>query len=314
MNSGRGLALLLAVIAGISWGLLGPATKILFAQVPAAFDGPSVGVARAAWSFPIFLFWFAGAIMFERPRMAIRYWAALALAGVAFGLGIIYVFSVAAAQTSVSHLSFLIGSSPVINSIVAAAVFRLPLGMREKTALALGILGVTLLAISRTGGSAGLAGDSLMLVWLAAFALYAVLVRYVGPRVSASVLMSFIGIVATFAVLAFAAFVPGAYRGIGHVTDTATVSWWFFGDIVLGSTIVGQLGYAIAVRRAGIAVATIGAQYTTLTVGTIASVALHETWTPLTALAGAILACALAATFVRLPVRKSAGAGSISTL
>jgi drug/metabolite transporter (DMT)-like permease len=285
----------------VCWGLLAPATKALFLADPAAFDGVSVAVARAAWGLPVFAvaaLWLAWR---ERPRLAPVRWWAIAGAGVTFGIGISVSFSLAAAHTSIAHISFLIGTSPVTNSAAAALAFRLPLGRRERLALALGVIGVGLLAASRTGGSATLIGDALMLVWLAMFALYAVLLRFVGPGVSGTFTMSAVGVVAMAAVLLAAAVLPGAYRGIPHVLDSPGAAGWFFGEVLIGSTFVGQTLYAIAVRRFGVSVATIGAEYTALTVGVATSVLWREAWSPLTIVAGLTLIAALAVTFVPVP-------------
>ena len=189
------------------------------------------------------------------------------------------------------------------NSAAAALVFRIPLGWRERTALALGILGVGLLAASRTGGTAGLYGDSLMLLWLAAFAAYALLLRFVGPGVSSTFTMSAVGIVSMGAVMLAGLWVPGAFRAVPHVLDSGSSAAWFFGEVLIGSTFVGQTAYAAAVRRFGVSIATIGAEYTALTVGITASIAWHEAWSPLTVLAGVVLIGALATTFVGLPAR-----------
>lgn len=291
----------LVIAIGTGWGLLAPATKALFLATPSAFDGVTVAVARAAWAFPVFAAAAAVLLVRERPRLAPKRWLAIAAAGVAFGIGITFVFSIAAAHTSISHLSFLIGTSPVTNSAAAALAFRIPLGRRERTALGLGILGVGLLAASHTGGTAGLFGDGLMLLWLAAFALYAVLLRFVGPGASATFTMSVVGVVSMAAVMLLGLTIPGAFRGVPHVLDSPTSAAWFFGEILIGSTFVGQTAYAIAVRRFGVAIATIGAEYTALTVGIVASLVWHEAWSPLTVLAGSILICALAVTFVRRP-------------
>ena len=291
----------LVVSVGIGWGLLAPATKALFLATPAAFDGISVAVARAVWAFPIFLIAAAVLLLRERPHLSARRWLAIVGGGVAFGIGITFVFSVAAAHTSISHLSFLIGTSPVTNSAAAALAFRIPLGWRERTALARGILGVGLLAASHTGGSAGLYGDSLMLLWLAAFAIYAVLLRYVGPGVSPLFTMSVVGVVSMGAVILVGLAIPGAFRGVPHVLDSPSSAAWFFGEVLIGSTFVGQTAYAFAVQRFGVSIATIGAEYTALTVGITASVVWHEPWSPLTIAAGFILIGALGVTFVRLP-------------
>ena len=309
MRGRVGLEALIVVAVGVCWGLLAPATKALFAADGDAFDGVTVAVARAAWGLPVFVLAAAVLALRERPRLAPARWWAIAGAGVTFGIGITLTFSIAAAHTSIAHISFLIGTSPVTNSAAAALAFRLPLGRRERIALALGVIGVGLLAASRTGGSATLVGDALMLLWLAMFALYAVLLRFVGPGVSGSFTMSAVGVVALAALLLVAAVLPGAYRGIPHVLDSPGAAGWFFGEILIGSTFVGQTLYAIAVRRFGVSIATIGAEYTALTVGIVTSVLWHEAWSVLTIVAGATLIGALAVTFARLPQRRAAEAG-----
>jgi drug/metabolite transporter (DMT)-like permease len=191
----------LVIAVGVGWGLLGPATKALFLLDSRAFDGASVAVARAVWSLPVFVIVGAVLWMRERPQVQRSRVRAIAGGGLAYGIGITFVFSIAAAHTSIAHLSFLIGTSPVTNSIAAALVFRLRVGWREKTALALGILGVGLLAASHGGGNATIVGDALMLLWLASFAIYAVLLRFVGPGLSSTLTMCGVGVVATLAVM-----------------------------------------------------------------------------------------------------------------
>jgi drug/metabolite transporter (DMT)-like permease len=287
----------LVIAVGIGWGLLGPATKALMHGDPVAFDGMSVVVARAVWALPVFAV--IGAVLFarERPRLETKRWIAMAAGGVTYGLGITVLFSIAAGLTSISHLSFLIGASPVTNSAAAALAFRLPIGWRERTSLVLGLLGVGVLAGTHAGGSASIAGDGLMLVWLAAFALYAVLLRYIGPGISATLTMCGVGVVAMLAVIVAGLAVPGAFRGVPHVFDAPATAVWFFAEILLGSTFIGQIGYAIAVKRFGVSIATIGAEYTALMVGITTSILWRESWSPLTVLAGALLAGALGVTF-----------------
>ena len=240
MRSRVGLDAALVVAVGVCWGLLAPATKALFVADGAAFDGVSVAVARAAWGLPVFALAALLLGLRERPHLAPSRWLAIAGAGVTFGIGITLSFSLAAAHTSIAHISFLIGTSPVTNSAAAALAFRLPLSRRQRIALALGVLGVGMLALSHTGGSATIVGDGLMLLWLAGFALYAVLLRFVGPGVSGTFTMSAVGVVALAALLLVAAALPGAYRGIPHVLDSPAAAGWFFGEILIGSTFVGQ--------------------------------------------------------------------------
>jgi drug/metabolite transporter (DMT)-like permease len=147
-----------------------------------------------------------------------------------------------------------------------------------------------------------------MVVWLAAFAVYACLLRVVGARMNGVMTMALIGTIAMAALL-----VPGIGLGFGgaiaHATDTPQAGWWFFGEIVFGSTVIAQTTFAAAVRRLGVSVATIGVEYTALAVGVVMSLLFHEAWTPLTVAGGLVLCLALAATFVPIPWL-SAGARS----
>jgi drug/metabolite transporter (DMT)-like permease len=221
-------------------------------------------------------------------------------AGLIFGTLITVVFSVAAQHTSVAHISFLIGLSPVTNTALAAVVFRTALDRRAILALVLGIAGVSLLAASHNANGTGPLGDALMVVWLIGFAVYACLLRYVGTDVNSLVLMSMVGAIGMAALL-----VPGLALGYGgaiaHAPDTPAIGWWFFGEVVFGSSLVAPTAYAAAVRRLGVAVATIGAEYLALAVGIAASLAAREAWTPLTVAAGLILCGALAVTFAPIP-------------
>jgi drug/metabolite transporter (DMT)-like permease len=272
----------------------------MFSGEPAIFNGTTLAVARAVWSLPIFLL---GAVVFWRtapPRLSRRQWLALVAAGIVFGPGNTLLFSIGAQHTSVAHISFIVGVSPVTNTALAALVFRTGLDRRARIALSLGVLGVVLLAVTQRNDSAGLFGDAIMLLWLSAFAAYASLLRAIGPALDSRLTMCLVGAVALPAL-----FVPGLALGYGgavaHVADTPVLGGWFFGEIVIGAMVIGQTAYAAAVRRLGVAVATIGSEYFALAVGVVASLAIHERWNPLTVVAGAIFCCALAATFAPIP-------------
>lgn len=288
------------LLTGLGWGLLGPASKVLYATEPSVWNGITVSVARAAWALPIFLFALAAAWRISPPRLDAKRWAAVIAAGLIFGLVVSVVFTIAAQYTSVAHISFLVGFSPVTNTAIAALVFRTALDRRQWTALALGVIGVGMLALTHSSDKSAFLGDVLMVVWLAAFAAYACLLRVVGTRMNGVMTMSLVGTISMASLL-----LPGALLGYGgaiaHAADTPTISWWFFGEVLLGSTLIAQTTFAAAVRRLGVSVATIGAEYTALAVGVAMSLALHESWTVLTVIGGLVLCCALAATFVPIP-------------
>ena len=293
-------ALIFVLVTGLGWGLLGPASKALFGISP-HLDGVSLAVARAAWVLPIFLIGLGVGWRLDPPRLDARHWWAVLGAAALFGPAISLLFTIAAQHTSVAHISFLIGISPVTNTALAAFVFREPLDRRAWIALGLGITGVALLALARDGGGSALLGDGIMVVWLAAFGGYACFVRFLGGRMSSALLMCLIMSIAMLLLL-----IPtlplGFGYGIAHVADTPAAAGWFFGEIVLGSTLIAQLTYASAVRRAGVSVATIGAEYTALAVGVAMSIfAAHERWVPLTVVAGLVFCAALTVTFAPLP-------------
>ena len=288
------------LLTGLGWGLLGPASKVLYATEPGVWNGVTVSVARAAWALPIFLFALAPAWRVSPPRLDGKRWAAVAAAGLVFGLVVAVVFTIAAQYTSVAHISFLVGLAPVTNTAVAALVFRTALDRRQWTALALGLIGVAMLAATHSGDRSAFLGDVLMVVWLAAFAAYACLLRVVGTRMNGVMTMALIGTISMAALL-----LPGLGLGFGgaiaHALDTPQTGWWFFGEIVFGSTVIAQTTFAAAVRRLGVSVATIGVEYTALAVGVVMSLLFHEAWTPLTVAGGLVLCLALAATFVPIP-------------
>ena len=291
---------ILVLLTGLGWGLLGPASKALFAADPGVFDGLTLSLARGLWAFPFFAIGLGAAWRIEPPRLDARRWGYAVAASLIFGLVVSVVFTIASQHTSVAHLSFFVGFTPVTNTVAAALVFRAPLDRRSQLALALGVVGVVLLAFTKATTSATLFGDGLMLVWLAAFAAYACLLRAIGPGVSSAFVMAFVGTLSMGALIVPALFFGGV-QAAAHVTDCATIAWWFFGEVVFGSTLVAQTAYAAAVRRMGVSAATIGAEYIALAVGVLASVLMHERWTPLTVVAGLIFCAALAVTFVPLP-------------
>jgi drug/metabolite transporter (DMT)-like permease len=302
----RSTNLILVLVTGLGWGLLAPANKVTFAGEPAVFNGVSVAAARALWALPFFVVGAIVAWRLDPPRLLPRQWLAIAGASIVFGPGITVLFPIASQHTSVAHISFLVGVSPVTNTALAALVFKAGLDLRGRLALALGVAGVALLALTQRDDAAALFGDAMMVLWLIAFAIYACFLRAVGPGINATLLMSIVGSIA-LVVLSVPALALGYGGAAARVADTPVLAAWFFGEIVLGSMLVAQTTYAAAVRRLGVAMATIGSEYFALAVGVAASIVMHERWNALTAVAGLIFCCALAVTFVPFPGLNRAG-------
>lgn len=295
MNAARNA--LLIVLTGFGWGLLAPFSKLMFAAEPAVFNGVTVAIARAAWALPFFLLMLALTWMRERPRIDARAWAAFAAMSACFGPGFFVLYSIATQHTSVSHIAFLVGLAPPANAALAAVVFNAPLDRVRKTALVLGVVGVALLALTKSANGASLAGDAIMIVWLGVFAVYASLLRYVSTRFGIRFITALVGVLGTL-ILVGAGIATGTAGAIAHVADRSGIGALFFSEIVLLSALIAPLTFAGAVRRSGVAVATSAAEYVAIAVGIVFSLAiLHERWQPLLGLAGLVMLASLALTF-----------------
>lgn len=177
----------------------------------------------------------------------------------------------------------------------------------RKTALALGVLGVALLALTKSASGSSLAGDGLMIVWLLTFAIYASLLRYVSTRYGIVFITALVGVLGTL-MLIVGGLAIGAGGAIAHTTDTLAIGGMFFGEIVLLSALVAPLAFARAVRNSGVAVATSAVEYISIGVGVVFSVAvIHEHWQPLLGVAGAIMVASLALTFAPADLFSRAG-------
>jgi len=301
----------LVALTGLGWGLLGPASKLLFNADPTVFDGVTVTIARATWALPFFLFSLVLAWQFERPIFDPRTIATFVGIAVAFATYFV-LFSIAAQHTSLAHLAFLSGLAPPVNSTLAALVLRARLDATRRTALVVGVLGVALLALTRPSDGSSAIGDGLMVLWLLDFAVYAILVRGVSTRYGMVFISALVGSLGTL-VLTALGIALGAGRGIAHVTDTPAIGAAFFGEIVVLSALVSPLTFNFAIRRAGVVVATSGAEYIVVGVGIIASLAFfHEHWQPLLGLAGALLLASLVLTFLPVRVRPTGREGERS--
>ncbi|GAC1433818.1 MAG: hypothetical protein NVSMB5_27310 [Candidatus Velthaea sp.] len=305
MRAARTAALVgLVTLTGVGWGLLAPFSKLFFQDDPAVFNGMTLAVARAVWALPLFVFMLALSWRLERPSFSRR--TALAFGGLGLGfVGFFVLFSVASQHTSVAHIAFLSGLAPPINAAFAALVFRTRLDAVRCIALAIGVAGVGLLALTKASDGSSIAGDALMIAWLLNFAVYATLLRTVSARYGIVFITAMTGTLATL-VLTIAGVALGAGGAIAHVYDSPLLGAAFFAEIVVLSAVISPLAFATSIRRTGVAIATSGAQYMAVGVGILSSLlVLHEHWQPLLPVAGALLLASLALTFAPAGLFKS---------
>jgi drug/metabolite transporter (DMT)-like permease len=291
-------AVLAIFTAAVFWGGNAIASKILYEPQGAHFDAPGLFVARAAWTLPLFLLM---ALAARPPRPPTRAeWGLLAAIGVAFGPGACGLLALAAQYTSGTHVVLLMSLAPPVTAVMAALLLRERVDAIRVVALAIGIGGAALLTLTRSASGSTVFGDVLELGQVVSFASMFVLTRALGNRFSAFFVSGTYGAIG-MALLALFGLATGRLGGsITHtLVPNAATLWWFFGEIVIGLSIYGQVAQAFALQHLPAGTTSILSAYGTLIVGVIGAVLLlHETIAPIGYLAGLMLAVALALALV----------------
>jgi O-acetylserine/cysteine efflux transporter len=154
MNFDRRAVAALAT-AGVLWGMTVPATKLAGAWLPPAW----LAVIR---------FGLAAAVLLVARRSQLR--AACSPAILAWGAlgygGTVLVQNEGVMRTSVTHAALLVGATPVLVAIIAAAWLRSVARPAAWVGYAVSLAGVVLVAKAGHGGGATMTGDGLMLLSL----------------------------------------------------------------------------------------------------------------------------------------------------
>jgi drug/metabolite transporter (DMT)-like permease len=295
----RTLGAVLAVLAGVAWGAMAPTVKAILISSP-LFGAFSLSLARGLWALP-----FLAIVAFvSRPRSTpfrridVVSFIAVALLA-AFGLNLL--FQVAIAKTSAAHAVLFQGLSPLALAALEAIVFRRPLDRQRTLGLAFGAGGIALLAFGRSSEGASLAGDAIMLGWLAIFAAYSLLIRALAERFS-PIFASAFGWGLGFVLLSLsgAQLIPAAAR------DTFAVPLYAAGIIGVLSFLTGVCApalHAMSLRMTSVAIVTAASQYASIATGVALSLfALHETLAPAGIAGAVLLLVSLTLTVVRFPV------------
>jgi drug/metabolite transporter (DMT)-like permease len=162
MDTNRRTAVAALTAAGLLWGTTVPATKLALAWLPPGW----LTVAR---------FGLAGAVLLAAVRGRVRdAWSPAVVAWGAAGYGgAILVQNAGITRTSVSHAALLVGTTPVLVALMAAARERRLGPPAAWTGFAVSFAGVALVAAGG-GGGATLAGDGLVLASLGISAAFVV--------------------------------------------------------------------------------------------------------------------------------------------
>lgn len=295
---------LLAIGAGIGWGMLAPAAKLLFlAQGGRLFDAFSLSVARGFWAVPPFVV----LALMTRPRD--RHiergdaWLFLA-AALLVGFGLNFLYQLATQHTSAAHAVLLQGLAPLAVAAFEAVVLRKPLDTLRRVALAVGIAGVACIAVGKASGGTSLFGDAVMFGWLAVFATYSYVMRRLTSRYPTAFVTAVVwGGGFALVVLAGAPLVPLA---VAHSLATPDVAIKVLVALVVISALLAPAAHAAAVKQANVTIATAGSQYAAIATGTTLSIlVVHESLGPASIAGGALLIVALALTLV--PARRTSG-------
>jgi len=299
-------AVLAIFSAAVFWGGNAIASKILYEPGGAHFDAPGLVVARAAWSLPLYLLM---AVLARPKRMPSRpEWLYLAGIGIAFGPGACGFLALAAQYTSGAHVVLLMSLVPPMTAVIAGLMLRERVDAIRIAALAIGIGGAVLLTLTRSASGSTVFGDVLELVQAASTAAMFVLTRALGKRLSAVFVSGTYGAIG-MSILVLLGLASGRLGpSIAQtLVPNFTTLWLFFGEIVIGLSIYGQIAQAFALRHLDAGTTSVISSYGTLAVGVAGAILLlHESIAPTGFVAGVMLALALALALV--PVREESAA------
>jgi drug/metabolite transporter (DMT)-like permease len=294
--------------ATVFWAGNAIASKILYEPAGAHFDAPGLFVARAAWTLPLF----ALIALLARPKTAPNRtdWLYLGGIGIAFGPGACGFLALSAQYTSGAHVVLLMSLTPSVTAVLAALLLRERVDVLRIAALVVGIAGALLLTFTRSATGSTLFGDLLELVQVISLAVMFVLTRRLGKRYSALFVGGVYGTIGMALLvlygLATGRLEPAIARSL---VPSSTTAWWFFGEIVIGLSIYGQIAQAFGLRYLDAGTVSFVTSYGTLILGGIGAVLLlHETIAPSGYVASGLLAIALA--LALMPSRRSPPVGS----
>jgi drug/metabolite transporter (DMT)-like permease len=280
--------------ATVFWAGNAIASKILYEPAGAHFDAPGLFVARAAWTLPLFLL----IALLARPKQAPSRsdWLYLSGIGVAFGPGACGFLALSAQYTSGAHVVLLMSLTPSVTAVLAALLLRERVDALRIAALAVGIAGALLLTFTRSATGSTLFGDLLELVQVISLAVMFVLTRRLGKRYSALFVGGVYGTIGMGLLVLFGLATGRLGPSIAQtLVPSSTTFWWFFGEIVIGLSIYGQIAQAFGLRYLDAGTVSFITSYGTLILGGIGAVVLlHETIAPSGYIASGLLAIALA--------------------
>lgn len=291
----RTLGAILAVLAGVGWGMMAPTVKAIL-NVSPLFSAVSLSIARGVWAIPFL----AAIALVTWPRATpLRRVDLASFLGVAilaaFGLNLL--FQIAIAKTSAAHAVLFQGLAPLALAGLEALLFRRALDRQRTVGLGFGVAGIALLALGHSSEGASLEGDAIMLVWLVIFAAYSLLIRALAGRYSPFFASAFgWGLGFVLLGLSGAPLIPGLLR------DTFAEPLYALGIIGILAFITAVCApalHAISLRMTSVAIVTAGSQYASIATGVALSLfALHEKLAPAGIAGAALLLVSLTLTVV----------------
>jgi len=290
-------AVLAVLSAAVFWGLNGIASKLLYRD--AHFDALGLVAARGTWSLPIFAVMAYAARPARMPNTAdLLRFVALAFCYGPIACGFL---ALGAQYTSGAHVSLLFSLAPPLTAVLGGVLLRERVDRLRVLALAIGLAGAVVLASTRSATGSGLGGDLLLMVQITGIAFSVVITRSLARRYNALFLTGFYGALG-MAELALAGIAGGGAPAIVQTWRDPATALWFFGEIVLGLSIYGQVAQSFALRRLGAGTTVILAGYGSLVVGLCGALTiLHERIAPAGLVATALIAVSLGLALV--PVR-----------
>lgn len=294
-------AVIAALLSAVFFGLNAVASKVLYAPAsPSGFNGVTLFVARGLWTLPLFVVLALATRPDHLPQLTLRNATLFLLCGLAYGPGTNALSALGASETSASHAVLLLSLFPALAAVLAAILLRERLKPVRVVAIALGIVGATVLTLSSSGGGATPRGDLMIVGFIFAWALLSLGIRQLDRSYPALFVAGifgtlgsvFLGIVGLLSGSLGAGLIP-----LRHF-DTQTVVWFDL-ELVLFLSLLGQLLQSIALRTLNVATVVALTSYGAIFFGVAASLAiLRERLSLGNIIAAAFLVTALALALV----------------
>jgi drug/metabolite transporter (DMT)-like permease len=274
------------------------ATKLIY-HLPGGLEAWQFVSSRPAWCLPLYV---ALAFAF-RPRGSVAHadlWKFVVL-GLCYGPGTGGLLPMGLSLTSASHAVLLFALGPPLTAALGAIVLRESLPPLKIVAIVLGIAGAVVVTFARAHAHpSSLEGDLLVTGMVVATAVQALLLRRIAGAYSPFFIAAIYGAIGSVMLLGVTLPLGGWQYVMLPLHVGGVGAWLFFGEIVIGVSILAQALQSLALHTLKAALVSALLRYGALLVGTAAAFFMLRERLTIAEIAGGVLLAASVA-FTLLP-------------